>query len=257
MKPALLTLLLAAAPAFAADAPKADAPKAAAPKAEAKKAPGAPKAAAPKETFKTDDERAIYTIGFLMGHNVAPFGLSPAEVKIVQAGLGDGSLGKEPQVDVRFYQPRVNDLLTKRMENAAAKDKEKGRAYTEKFVKENKPQAIPGGGWYLELRPGTGPNPAKTDTVKVHYRGTRIDGTEFDSSYKRGAPSEFAIAPGGVIDCWSAGIPMMKVGSKAKLVCPSEVAYKDKGYAGAIKPGETLTFEVELLEIVKPEAPKK
>ncbi|MDD5303576.1 MAG: FKBP-type peptidyl-prolyl cis-trans isomerase [Elusimicrobia bacterium] len=253
MKLALISLILAAAPVFAADAPKAAAPKAAAPKSEAKK-PAA--AAASKDPFKTDDERAIYTIGFLMGRNVASFSMTPAEVKVIQAGLGDAIMSAPPKVDVRFYQPRVNELLTKRLEAAASKEKEKGRAYTEKFVKESKPQAIPGGGWYLETKAGTGPMPTQADTIKAHYRGTTTEGVEFDSSYSRGAPSEFPLAPGGVIECWSNGIPMMKVGGKAKLVCPSDVAYKDPGRPG-IKPGATLVFEVELVEIVKPEAPKK
>jgi len=248
MKLALISLL-AAAPAFAADAPKpAEAPKAAAPKPVAKPA-------APKETYKNDDERAIYTIGYLMGRNIAPFNLTLAETKVAAAGLADAALGTAPKVDVRFYQPRVNDLLTKRLEassSVAAKSAEpekiKGRAFTEKWVAENKPQAIPGGGWHLETRAGTGPMPQKTDMVKVHYRGTTVDGVEFDSSYKRGAPSEFSL--GGVIACWTHGISMMKVGGAAKLLCPSDVAYGDPGRSG-IKPGATLLFEAELVEIVK------
>lgn len=242
MKLALITLFLAAVPAFAA------APKSAA------------KPAAPKEAYKTDDERAIYTIGFLMGRNLSPFDMTPAEAKIVQAGLADSVLNKDPKVDVRFYQPRVNEILGKRLEaankrkeaamaSAAAPEKEKGRAFTESWVKEHKPQAIPGGGWYLETKAGTGPIPSKTAAIKAHYRGTTIDGTEFDSSYKRGAPTEFSLD--GVIKCWTNGISMMKVGGQAKLVCPSDVAYGDPGRSG-IKPGATLIFEVELVEIVKP-----
>lgn len=261
MKTALISLLFAAAPAFAADAPKPEAPKAEAPKAAAAK-PEAKKAAsaAPKEAYKTDEDRAIYTIGFLMGRNLSPFGLSAAEVKVVQAGIADSVLNKAPQVDVRFYQPRVTEILSKRLEAAtkrqeaamaaaAAPEKEKGRVFTEKFVKESKPAAIPGGGWYLETKAGTGPIPSKTATIKAHYRGTTVDGEEFDSSYSRGAPTEFSLD--GVIKCWTHGISMMKVGGKAKLVCPSDVAYGDPGRSG-IKPGATLVFEVELVEIVKP-----
>lgn len=254
MKLALISLL-AAAPAFAADAPKPEAPKADAPKAAVKAAASLKVTMPPKDPYKTDDERSIYTIGYLMGRNVAVFNLTPAEAKVIQAGLGDAVLGAPPKVDVRFYQPRVNDLLTKRMAavndkmaSAAEPEKVKGRAFTEKWVAENKPQAIPGGGWYLETRAGTGALPQKTDTVKVHYRGTTIDGVEFDSSYKRGAPSEFSL--GGVIACWTHGISMMKVGGAAKLVCPSDVAYGDPGRSG-IKPGATLVFEAELVDIVK------
>lgn len=241
MKPALISLLIAAAPAFAADAPKAEAAKAA-------EKPAA-KAAAPKDPYKNDDERAIYTIGYLMGRNIAAFKMTPAEAKIAQAGLGDAILGTQPKIDVRFYQPRVNELLTKRMESAAASEKERGRAFTEKWVKDNKPQAIPGGGWYLETKAGAGPMPSKTAAIKAHYRGTTVEGTEFDSSYKRGEPTEFSLD--GVIPCWTNGISMMKVGGKATLVCPSDVAYGDPGRPG-IKPGATLVFDVELIEIVKP-----
>ncbi|PIR16827.1 MAG: peptidylprolyl isomerase, partial [Elusimicrobia bacterium CG11_big_fil_rev_8_21_14_0_20_64_6] len=199
--------------------------------------------------FKNDDERAIYTIGFLMGRNVSSFNLTPAEAKVLQTGMGDAVLSKPPKVDVRFYQPRVNELLSKRLEAALGAEKAKGRAFTEKFVKENKPESIPGGGWYLETKAGTGPLPSKTATIKAHYRGTTTEGVEFDSSYSRGAPTEFALD--GVIACWTNGISMMKVGGKAKLICPSDVAYKDPGRPG-IKPGATLVFEVELVEIVKP-----
>jgi len=252
MKSIFLSLALLAAPALAADAPKPDASKTATPKAAAPRAPA-------KEAYKTDDERAIYTMGYLMGRNLTPFGMTAAEVKVVQAGLADSVLGKQPQVDVRFYQPRVNEILTTRLEAAnkrqeaaaaaaAGPEKEKGRAFTEKFVKESKPQAIPGGGWYLETKAGAGASPAKTDTIKAHYRGTTVDGEEFDSSYKRGEPTEFGL--NAVIACWTHGISMMKVGGKAKLVCPSDVAYGDPGRPG-IKPGATLIFEVELVEIVK------
>ena len=100
-----------------------------------------------------------------------------------------------------------------------------------------------------------GSAPSADDTVKVNYRGTLIDGTEFDSSYKRGQPTSFPLK--NVIPCWTNGVAMMTVGSKAKLVCPSDVAYGDQGQPRAgIAGGSTLVFEIELLEIVKPDAPK-
>ena len=88
-----------------------------------------------------------------------------------------------------------------------------------------------------------------TDKVKVHYHGTLIDGTVFDSSVERKQPIDFAL--NGVIPCWTEGVQMMKVGGKARLVCPSEIAYGDNGAPPKIKPGATLVFDVELLEIVK------
>ena len=242
MKLALISLLFAAAPAFAADAPKTEAPK-----AEAKKAPPA----APKDAYKTDDERIIYTYGYLVARNFTVFNLTPAELKVLVAGISDSVLGAQPKLDIRFYQPRVNDLVVKRVGATLAQEKEKGRAFTEKFVKENKPLAIPGGGWYLETKAGTGPMPSKTATIKAHYRGTLIDGTEFDSSYKRNEPYETSLIS-GVIPCWLNVFPMMKVGGKAKIVCPSEVAYNDEPKGNLIKAGATLLFDIELVEITKP-----
>ncbi len=102
---------------------------------------------------------------------------------------------------------------------------------------------------YTEVTPGQGPTPTADSTVKVNYKGTLRDGTVFDSSYDRKAPVTFAVKQ--VIPCWTEGLQKMKVGGKAKLVCPSSTAYGDRGVPGAIKPGSVLTFEVELLEIVK------
>jgi FKBP-type peptidyl-prolyl cis-trans isomerase FkpA len=106
--------------------------------------------------------------------------------------------------------------------------------------------ASPGLG-YTSLREGTGPSPTAADTVKVHYRGTLVDGTEFDSSYKRNEPAVFPL--GRVIKCWTEGVQKMKVGGKAELVCPPELAYGTRGAGSAVPPNATLRFEVELLAI--------
>jgi len=100
---------------------------------------------------------------------------------------------------------------------------------------------------YRELNPGTGPSPHATDVVKVHYRGTLSDGTEFDSSYKRNQPAEFPL--NRVIPCWTEGVQIMKVGGKSRLTCPSAIAYGEAGSPPVIPPGATLTFEIELLGI--------
>jgi FKBP-type peptidyl-prolyl cis-trans isomerase FkpA len=120
---------------------------------------------------------------------------------------------------------------------ASAAAKEKGAVVT------------PSGLVYRALRDGSGASPTAADVVKVHYRGTLANGTEFDSSYKRNAPAQFPL--GGVIPCWTEGVQKMKVGGKAKLVCPPAIAYGERGAGGVIPPNATLQFEVELLEIVK------
>ncbi len=98
------------------------------------------------------------------------------------------------------------------------------------------------------MKPGTGPSPKATDTVKVHYRGTLLDGKEFDSSYKNGGPAEFPL--NRVIKCWTEGVQMLKVGGAARLTCPPAIAYGERGAGGAIPPNATLNFDVELLAIV-------
>ncbi len=103
---------------------------------------------------------------------------------------------------------------------------------------------------YRSLKDGSGASPVAIDVVRVHYRGTLMDGTEFDSSYKRGTPASFPLTR--VIKCWTEGVQKMKVGGKAQLTCPPSIAYGDRGAGGVIPPGATLRFEVELLSIVNP-----
>ncbi len=105
----------------------------------------------------------------------------------------------------------------------------------------------PSGLVYRSLKDGTGASPAASDKVKVHYRGTFMDGKEFDSSYKRGEPIEFPLS--GVIKCWTEGVQRMKVGGKARLTCPAGIAYGERGNGGVIPANATLQFEVELLGI--------
>ena len=114
-------------------------------------------------------------------------------------------------------------------------------------AKEAGAQVTKSGLVYRSLKDGAGSSPAATDKVKVHYKGSFPDGTEFDSSYKRGEPTEFPL--NGVIPCWTEGVQLMKTGGKAKLTCPSSIAYGQRGAGGVIPPNATLVFEVELLGI--------
>jgi FKBP-type peptidyl-prolyl cis-trans isomerase FkpA len=117
-------------------------------------------------------------------------------------------------------------------------------------AKEKGAVVSPSGLVYRSIREGQGAKPTAADVVKVHYRGTFADGNEFDSSYARNSPAQFPL--GGVIPCWTEGVQMMKVGGKAKLTCPSKLAYGERGAGGGkIPPNTALQFEVELLEIAK------
>ncbi len=114
-------------------------------------------------------------------------------------------------------------------------------------AKEAGAQVTKSGLVYRSLKEGAGKSPASSDRVKVHYKGSFPDGKEFDSSYKRGEPTEFPL--NGVIPCWTEGVQLMKTGGKAKLTCPSTIAYGQRGAGGVIPPNATLVFEVELLAI--------
>jgi FKBP-type peptidyl-prolyl cis-trans isomerase FkpA len=129
----------------------------------------------------------------------------------------------------------------------AAQQKQQAEEFLAKLDAEKDVQKKPSGLRIKMVKEGTGANPVSSDTVKVNYRGTLLDGKEFDSSYKRGTPATFALTR--VIACWTEGLQLMKPGGKALLYCPSQIAYGDRGYSTLIPPGALLTFDVELLGI--------
>ncbi len=197
----------------------------------------------------SEEQKTFYALGQVLARNVSLFSLTRAELDAVQQGFRDGVLGAKSAVDMNVYGPKIQPLAAARQSAAAEKSAAAGKAHLAKAAGEKGAVKAQSGLVYLALREGKGDKPAATDTVKVHYRGTLIDGTEFDSSYKRKEPTEFPL--NGVIPCWTEGVQMMKVGGKARLTCPPETAYGERGAGGVIPPHATLTFEVELLEIKK------
>ena len=131
--------------------------------------------------------------------------------------------------------------------DAAAAERQKGVEFLTKLDAQEGVQKKPSGLRIKITQPGDGASPQPTDTVKVHYRGTLLNGQEFDSSYKSGRPATFAL--NRVIACWTEGLQLLKPGGKATLYCPTEIAYGDRGYPGIIPPGAFLTFEVELVAV--------
>ena len=199
--------------------------------------------------LKTEEQKTLYALGLVLAQNLGSFALSPAELDIVKAGLTDGVTNKEKKVDLQAYGPKIQDLQRARVTAAAVPERKAGQAYVDKAATEKGAIKTPSGAVVTTLKPGTGPTPTATDKVKVHYQGTLTDGTVFDSSIQRGEPITFPL--NGVIKCWSEGVQQMKVGGKSRLVCPADTAYGDRGAPPKIKPGATLVFVVELLEIVK------
>lgn len=198
---------------------------------------------------KSEEDKTFYALGLAISQNLAMLGLSEAELEMVKAGLTDGVLGKPHAVELPAYAPKLQELQRTRMAAAAAKEKKAGEEFLAKAAAEKGATKTSSGVVVTMLKPGTGASPQATDKVKVNYEGTLIDGTVFDSSVQRGQPATFPL--NGVIRCWTEGLQQMKVGGKARLVCPSDTAYGDRGSPPRIKPGATLVFEVELLDIVK------
>ena len=201
------------------------------------------------QELKTEDQKTFYALGIALSQNLAVWNLSEAELEAVKIGLTDGVLNRERKVDLTTYGPKLQQLQQSRLAAAAAGEKKASQAFLEKAAAEKGATKTASGAIVTPITPGSGPSPTASDKVKVHYTGTLVDGTVFDSSAQRGQPATLNL--GAVIKCWAEGIPLMKVGGKSRLVCPSAVAYGDRGYPPRIKPGATLVFEVELLEIVK------
>ena len=199
----------------------------------------------------TDGEKTVYALGLAISQSLATFNLTPPELEIVKRALSDAAAGK-PEIELKEWGPKIQPMMTTRSAARAAADAEKQKAPGAAYL--SMAAAIPGavktasGLVYRELKAGTGESPKATDTVKVHYRGTLVDGTEFDSSYKRNEPTQFPLS--GVIKCWTEGVQLMKVGGKSTLACPSDIAYGNAGHPPSIPGGATLVFEIELLEIV-------
>jgi FKBP-type peptidyl-prolyl cis-trans isomerase FkpA/FKBP-type peptidyl-prolyl cis-trans isomerase FklB len=198
---------------------------------------------------KTDEQKTMYALGIALSQNLSAFNLTEAELELVKAGLTDGILHKPPKADLQTYGPKIQVLQNTRLAAAAAIEKKVGQAFLDKAATEQGATKTPSGLIITTLKPGGGPSPNATDKVKVHYQGTLTDGSVFDSSVQRGEPVTFPL--NGVIRCWTEGVQMMKVGGKSRLVCPPDLAYGDRGAPPRIKPGATLVFEVELLEVVK------
>jgi FKBP-type peptidyl-prolyl cis-trans isomerase FkpA len=230
--------------------PRAASPPAAGP-------PGATKpsaeAAPPPIALATEEDKTLYALGKILGRNLGVFQLTPRELEIVEAGLAEAVLKARPErIELGVYGPKVDELARARGKQAAVAEKAGGDAYRATAAREPGAETLPSGVIMKVGRAGDGASPDPTDRVTVNYEGRLVDGTVFDSSYKRGKAATFPL--NGVIKCWTEGIARMRVGGKARLVCPPDQAYGDSGRPPMIAGGATLIFDVELTAVT-PEAP--
>jgi FKBP-type peptidyl-prolyl cis-trans isomerase FkpA len=217
------------------------------PRPATRKPAPAVKAPASAPALVTDDQKIVYAVGILLQRSLNELDLTPAELDIVKRAITDAAANKAA-IELDEWGPRIGPFAHARGERIVTREKAAAVAYMAKAAAEVGAVKSESGLIYREVAAGTGTSPRATDTVRVHYRGTLINGTEFDSSYKRSEAAQFSL--GGVIGCWTEGLQKMKVGGKARLVCPSDLAYGDEGNP-SIPGGATLIFEVELLEVIE------
>jgi FKBP-type peptidyl-prolyl cis-trans isomerase len=215
-------------------------------------------------TLKTQKEKFSYSLGMKMGENLHKQSV-PVDPAIMARGLRDALSGGKTLLTDDQAQAAImevqNDMRQKqqaKMQVEGAANKKEGEAFLAGNKGKESIVTLPSGLEYKILKQGTGPKPTANDTVVCNYKGTLINGTEFDSSYKRGQPATFPVS--GVIKGWTEALQLMPVGSKWQLFIPSDLAYGDRGAGPDIGPDSTLIFEVELMSIEdksKEKAPDK
>lgn len=201
-----------------------------------------------KYEIKTEEDKTFYALGAMLGRQLKGFSLTDNELKALKKGLGDVAQGRKTEVEkLVSYQKKVQEIFRERRKSNVAKIKKEGKGYLETFLKEEGVKKTKSGLAYKILKAGKGNFPKSTDVVEVHYHGTLIDGTVFDSSVERKRKVSFPL--NRVIKGWTEGLQLIKEGGKIKLVIPSELGYGEHGAPPKIPGGSTLVFEVELFTI--------
>jgi FKBP-type peptidyl-prolyl cis-trans isomerase len=199
----------------------------------------------------TPKAKASYAIGTSIGRKLHDDGLD-IDSAVLYRALKDAAAGKKPQLSDDEMRTALMDFQKQARDEASLKNKQKGDAYLAENKTKEGVKTLPSGLQYKVLKEGTGPKPTASDSVVCNYKGTFVDGQEFDSSYKRGEPATFPVT--GVIKGWTEALQLMPAGSKWQLVIPPGLAYGEQGRPG-MPPNSTLVFEVELVKIAEKEKP--
>jgi len=216
-----------------------------------------------KIELKSEDDKTFYAMGFMLGGNLQRLSLTDAEIAALYKGISMAAKNEKSEVDMAKYQNRIQEVFKSRMDKVSQKEKDSGKNYLEKFVGQEGATKTASGLAYKVIKEGTGATPSAEDVVEVHYHGTLLDGTVFDSSVERGKTISFPL--NRVIKGWTEGLQTMKEGGKSKFVIPADLAYGEAGAPPKIPGGATLVFEVELFKVTKaadankpePKSPKK
>ena len=192
-------------------------------------------------------DKISYALGLSMGQNLMSSGVESLNYQDLAAGIEDVLTKQQPKISYQEAQQVLNQFFQELEAKVAGAAKAEGEKFLAENAKREGVKVTPSGLQYEILEPSLGQKPKATDTVRVHYEGTLIDGTVFDSSYQRGEPIEFPL--NGVIKGWTEGLQLMPKGSKYKLYIPYELGYGERGAGQSIPPYATLIFTVELLDI--------
>ena len=202
--------------------------------------------AAAETALDSDDAKAVYAMGLAQAVQLETLRMTPAELTLFQEGFAD-AVADKPRLDLQQQMGVIRQFQQTRVQELTDAEKKESEAYVKAAAEEKGATVTESGLIFISTQDGLGDTPTIVDTVKVNYHGTLRDGTVFDSSVERGDPAVFAL--NRVIPCWTEALQMMKVGGKAKVTCPSDIAYGDRGAGQLIRPGAALTFDVELLGI--------
>jgi len=197
-----------------------------------------------KADLKTDDDKAFYSLGVMFGGRLKDVKLSANELALVKQGLSDSATGKKPLIKAADHRAAIDKIFKGRITEAVKVAKDDGKKYRDGLKGYQKTAS---GLMYKIERPGSAKKPGATDTVEVHYKGTLIDGTTFDSSYDRKKTINFPL--NRVIPGWTEGLQLIGEGGKVNLVIPSDLAYGDRGAPPNVPGGSTLVFDVELMKV--------
>jgi FKBP-type peptidyl-prolyl cis-trans isomerase FklB len=210
-----------------------------------------------KTDLKNQKEKMSYIIGMDIGNNLKNQSVE-IDPNILAKGIRDALAGGKPlltEQEIRETMAVFQKEMAVKQEAAAQKNKKEGEAFLAENKKKDGVKTLPSGLQYKVIKKGSGKKPTSSDTVTTNYRGTLIDGTEFDSSYRRGQPATFPV--NGVIPGWTEALKLMEVGSKWQLFIPSNLAYGERGAGSNIGPNRTLIFEIELISIEEKKEEKK
>jgi FKBP-type peptidyl-prolyl cis-trans isomerase FkpA len=202
-----------------------------------------------KVSLESDDDKTFYAMGYMLGGNLQRLSLSDKELAALYKGVAAAAKNEKSEVDMAKFQNRIQEVFKARMDKVASKEKDSGKAFLEKFVKDEAATKTESGLAFKVIKEGTGATPGAEDVVEVHYHGTLADGTVFDSSVERGKTISFPL--NRVIKGWTEGLQTMKEGGKTKFVIPADLAYGEAGAPPKIPGGATLVFEVELFKVTK------